>query len=777
MFGNLDDQFIPPAMELRNFTNRVSEQAAFDRLLELDGGHVAPVLMFYGVGGAGKTWLLRKLKQGLPANIPAAYLDLDRATGGVDYATNSARALAEIRRQLGDRVVCPRFDLAYTWLRFKEGNREEPLFRGAGSLGNIWELVQEVGSIAASKYPVAGLVKWVVGKVTSPVATWLKQSGIGQWLETQLGEEDFLNLKGMDPQGIYLELNQRLLRDLKANLPEQEGHTVRGVVFIDTVEAIRSERDSDAQLNRRHEWLQELYHPQSGLLVVMAGRDKLDWGADPNSDWAKDYYLEQHLVGGLSEHDAREFLTKCGVTQPPVQEAILRVSLDVETASQQDRGYHCFSLGLCADTCWTLRQRGETIDPDTFDMGPEETAKLAARFLRSLGSDGTYAQWLHALALTPRFDETAAREAFGPAGKEQDFAWQTLQSYSFLKPAEQTGWWTFHLRMREALNDLWQARHPEECQRQHQWWQKHWQQRSTAPTDGLAGLAWFHQWQLDPKSARRAWQDLAKEELRRLRVLNHAALLHWWTPCDLTSRLTDSDCRWEAAAALNSLGLEHWKSPQGNRNENLQRAIDCYNAALRVYTEQEFPQDWAMTQNNLGTAYQNLPTGDRGANLQRVIDCYHAALRVYTEQEFPQDWAMTQNNLGTAYCDLPTGDRGANLQRAIDCYTAALRVYTEQEFPQDWAMTQNNLGTAYCDLPTGDRGANLQRAIDCYTAALRVLHRTGVPAGLGDDAAQPRHRVQRPANGGRGRTCSGRSTVTTPPCGSLPKRSSRRTGR
>ena len=92
---------------------------------------------------------------------------------------------------------------------------------------------------------------------------------------------------------------------------------------------------------------------------------------------------------------------------------------------------------------------------------------------------------------------------------------------------------------------------------------------------------------------------------------------------------------------------------------------------MRVYTEADFPIDWAMTQNNLGNAYRNQPTGDRGENLRRAIACYEAALRVYTEADFPTAWAMTQNNLGAAYADLPTGDRGESLRRAIACYEAA----------------------------------------------------------------------------------------------------------
>jgi hypothetical protein len=89
-----------------------------------------------------------------------------------------------------------------------------------------------------------------------------------------------------------------------------------------------------------------------------------------------------------------------------------------------------------------------------------------------------------------------------------------------------------------------------------------------------------------------------------------------------------------------------------------------------------------------------MPTGDRGENLRRAIACYEAALHVFTEQDSPRTWAMTQNNLGIAWRDMPTGDRGENLRRAIACYEAALRVYTEQDFPQEHEATSNNLRTA-----------------------------------------------------------------------------------
>lgn len=182
------------------------------------------------------------------------------------------------------------------------------------------------------------------------------------------------------------------------------------------------------------------------------------------------------------------------------------------------------------------------------------------------------------------------------------------------------------------------------------------------------------------------------------------------------------------ARTQNNLGNAYAELPTGEREENLRRAIACYQAAQRVQTEHDYPVHWAKAQNNLGMVYTNLPTGDRGENLQRAIGCYQAAQRVWTERDFPADWAMLLSNLGSAYAALPTGDRGENLERAVDCYLAALRVRTERDLPAGWARTQNNLGSAYAELPAGDRAENLRLAIGCYLAALRVRTERDFPA-------------------------------------------------
>ena len=103
----------------------------------------------------------------------------------------------------------------------------------------------------------------------------------------------------------------------------------------------------------------------------------------------------------------------------------------------------------------------------------------------------------------------------------------------------------------------------------------------------------------------------------------------------------------------------------------LQEAIGHFEKAAEAYkgTDQK---NWVRTQNNLGAACSALPTGDRAANLQKAIDAFQAALRVTTEKDFPADWAETQKNLGETYTVIPGGNRPENLKSVKAYFEAAL---------------------------------------------------------------------------------------------------------
>ena len=174
------------------------------------------------------------------------------------------------------------------------------------------------------------------------------------------------------------------------------------------------------------------------------------------------------------------------------------------------------------------------------------------------------------------------------------------------------------------------------------------------------------------------------------------------------------------AQTQNNLAGAYYSKINGSRAENLERAIEFYQAALTVYTLENFPEKWAMTQNNLAAAYSDRVKGSRAENLERAIEFYEAALTVYSLEDFPEDWAMTQNNLANAYTKRINGSRAENLERAIEFFQAALTVRTLEDFPEKWAETQNNLAVAYSYRINGSRPENLERAIEFFQAALTV---------------------------------------------------------
>ncbi|NCT45229.1 MAG: tetratricopeptide repeat protein [Microcystis aeruginosa G11-09] len=181
------------------------------------------------------------------------------------------------------------------------------------------------------------------------------------------------------------------------------------------------------------------------------------------------------------------------------------------------------------------------------------------------------------------------------------------------------------------------------------------------------------------------------------------------------------------AGTLNNLALAYSDRIRGDRADNLEKAIELYGQALEIKTRKNFLEDWAMTLNNLALAYSNRIRGDRAENLEKAIELYGQALEIYTCENFPEDWAMTLNNLANAYSVQILGDRSENLEKAIELYEQALEVRTRKNFPENWAMTLNNLANAYSVQILGDRSENLEKAIELYGQALEVYTRENFP--------------------------------------------------
>ncbi len=718
---------------LDDFTNRQDELLLFQKYLKADWNARLPVLMFHGAAGVGKTLLLERFRQEADkANLPFAHLDFEERSGGVSCFSDPATALAALRSQLG--VACPRFDVAYAVVRRKEDKKAQPTNPAARDMQFAIDMTSEMAQVAINM-PVINVASWLALKASSPRWKQFENTPHGEWLKSLPGNQYLSAITRLDAREIQPLLSEFLLLDLHERFPYKLG-CCRGVIFLDSFEALHAHAPATDLRHQREHWVRELYATDTPVLLVIAGRDRLTW-EEADKDFADPTYLQQHKVRGFSEQDARDYLAKKKIDVQALQDAILVASVVAPPAPQgtqpaDQHGYLPLDLALAADCTRAAAHTDQPLQPADFAKSPRgKESGLTSLFLRYL--DPTEAQWVVSLAATPRFDEEAAKAAWStPDSVQRNAAWKAIQRYSFLFPLPQ-GWWTIHPRVQESLRQT-QAGNNQQHRKTHEFWQSHWRSRATRDDDHFAALAWFHHDCLDPAEALKHWQSLAQRARADQRMTDHYHLLEWWGPTGLEGKAPKTE---DAANALIALALESWNAAVGLPGTNLLRAIADCEAALTVYTQSAFPAHWAMVQNNLGQVYRVLPSGDHGQNLEQAISRYQAALNVCTQEVFPEIWAgMTQNNLGKAWCDLPSGDRPKNLMQAVVCHQAASRVFTQADFPRDWALTQNYLGNAYRALPTGDHARNLGAGHRLLPIRLECVHPGRFPFGMGPDAKQ-----------------------------------------
>ena len=183
--------------------------------------------------------------------------------------------------------------------------------------------------------------------------------------------------------------------------------------------------------------------------------------------------------------------------------------------------------------------------------------------------------------------------------------------------------------------------------------------------------------------------------------------------------------------ALNALGIaldELGEHESGTTR--LYEAAVAYREALKEWTRERVPFDWAKVQNNLGNAL--LTIGDREsstARLDEAVSAYREALTEYTRERMPLDWAWTQNNLGNALRIIGERENGTvRLNEAVGAFCEALKERTRDREPIRWAITQNNLGTALMSLGEREHGTTqLDEAVAAFREALKERTRERLP--------------------------------------------------
>jgi len=162
--------------------------------------------------------------------------------------------------------------------------------------------------------------------------------------------------------------------------------------------------------------------------------------------------------------------------------------------------------------------------------------------------------------------------------------------------------------------------------------------------------------------------------------------------------------------------------------QSLERAQDCFSAAIAVLQEHGKPEEVAEAELNQGLVLQALAGLGRG-RITDAIAAYHRSLRNFTRERFPQEYAVLHNNLAIAYLSMPATDERGRMREAlaVQSFEEVLKVINLIDHPSEYAMINNNLGNALQYASSSHVLENNLRALAAYDEALRVRNPRDTP--------------------------------------------------
>jgi tetratricopeptide (TPR) repeat protein len=162
--------------------------------------------------------------------------------------------------------------------------------------------------------------------------------------------------------------------------------------------------------------------------------------------------------------------------------------------------------------------------------------------------------------------------------------------------------------------------------------------------------------------------------------------------------------------------------------EFVEQARRLFESALSVLCEGGTPEEVAEAEMNLGLALQTLAATGR-ARMADAIGAYLRALRTFTREAHPAEFAILHNNLAAAYLSLPMSEPSGKVREAlaVQSFEEALKVVPLVDQPAEYAMLQNNLGNALQYASSSHSVENNLRALVAYDEALKVRNPKDTP--------------------------------------------------
>lgn len=351
--------------EEKSFFDRDEARSTFWKRFDLvnnDTEGLFQVLMYYGLGGMGKTSLLQQIEKEIEEkkeNILWVYYDFNE---GQDSVVVLKKLVKDLQNRY--KLKFPLFNYAvYNYLLKCGENPDAPevnnVLDDIPGLRKAIALVNLVPGVNTFSQPA----EWLVDRIFDSIDL-VKKKKMEEYVE---------KINNSSKEILHDEISYIFTKELNENL-EKKGNPVF-VLLLDTYERLVNELSITGTPLENDLWLRDdnegILLQINKLFCVIAGREKLKW-SQFDADW-DDEVLEQLEIDTLDWENARQLMLKHGIAEVEIQEEIYKVTSGMP-----------LYLDVCIDTYKGAKAHQAPIVPGLFDNRIE---KLAMRLLTYMNSE------------------------------------------------------------------------------------------------------------------------------------------------------------------------------------------------------------------------------------------------------------------------------------------------------------------------------------------------------------------------------------------------------
>ncbi len=342
---------------IRIFTDRDEPRKVFKAAYKnfRDNGSKINVLSYYGVGGIGKTSLIRKIVSELEEREDKPLF----ACYSFEYGHEKRDVLENLRNMLVSKYKFDfmLFDEAVYNYDKKIGKQAD--YPYSASLLSSLPLMEEV---------LPDVEKFNVDEALKSLR--LINAGYSAFKKIKRSKnKDVKEIRKSSVSELYEDFVFYFSEDIKRNVKNKNKPLI---IFLDTYELLVNEMLSEGYQLYNDEWIRGrdgLIKNLPSVFWVIAGREKLKW-EELDKEWTK--HLDQHLLGELSETDASQFLEVAGFESAKLRHELYELT----------NGTPVY-LDLCVDRLEELIKMGEAPEISLFG---NDVHSLVARFVRDMSS-------------------------------------------------------------------------------------------------------------------------------------------------------------------------------------------------------------------------------------------------------------------------------------------------------------------------------------------------------------------------------------------------------